>query len=74
MKNRITLLNGIRISLDMLKSYRGMHNTNIRTGDIERWYVCLYVGGEDEITQIFDTAEERDAFLSRLDNYFQEIA
>jgi hypothetical protein len=65
MKNKITTPDGIRIALDNLSAYL---SDNLK--------VSLFSIGDDDMscTNIhFNTTEERDAFLARLDAYFQEI-
>lgn len=71
MKNRITTPGGVRIPIEDIGPYYAYGNTH------ERPIVVIErrgIAGEGEEIVRFPTAEERDAFLARLDNYFQEIA
>jgi hypothetical protein len=71
MKNRITTPDGMRIPIDDIGPYQTYDNTHERPSVIiER----RGIAGEGETIVRFNTIEERDAFLARLDNYFQEIA
>jgi len=69
MKNRITTPDGVRIPIEDIGPYSVYeHSLGSPAIYIERRGLC-----DDGIIVCFDTTEERDAFLARLDNYFQEI-
>jgi hypothetical protein len=70
MKNRITTPDGTRIPIEDIGPYRGYEYQGFFNVVIERRGV---MGVKGEFIICFPTTEERDAFLARLDNYFQEI-
>jgi hypothetical protein len=71
MKNRITTPNGTRIPIEDIGPYRKYEYEEFFNVVIERRGVT---GEKGDLIVTFDSTEERDAFLARLDNYFQEIA
>jgi hypothetical protein len=90
MKNRITTPDGIRIIVDQIVEYWASDQESQWTGSGYRIKfanllfiksTAVHGSGWEEDFSIsstrrceFDTTAERDAFLARLDNYFQEIA
>jgi hypothetical protein len=71
MNNRITTPDGTRIILTDATKYK---KANGVPGGPEGFYYLEVFNGTTFTNVIFNTAEERDAFLARLDAYFQEIA
>jgi hypothetical protein len=67
MKNKITTPGGIRVDLDKIDTYKPDEAKDVPK-------LLVFFSGDGEATKfLFDTTEERDAFLARLDAYFQEI-
>jgi hypothetical protein len=74
MKNRITLLNSTRIILDHVVGYTTWDDDDEEKGLGDDWPLTLFFSHKTDETIVFDNPKERNAFLARLDNYFQEIA
>jgi hypothetical protein len=71
MKHRITTPDGTRIPIEDIGPYQAYsYNYESPTVIIERRGVY---GVKGDLIVKFNTPEERDAFLARLDAYFQEI-
>lgn len=70
MKNRITLPTGMRVIVQDIVSYTSWPES----AQVEDFPLSISLRDRSDEVAIFKTEQERDAFLARLDNYFQEIA
>jgi len=86
MKYKITMPNGCRVVVDEIVAYWAMNERRSSTGCLYPGHYlylensAVWGWGDEDSLKIssseyfeFDTSEERDAFLARLDNYFEEI-
>ena len=64
--NRITTPDGVRLILDHVVGYTTWD-------DDDEMRLTIFFGYKTDDTIVFNNSTERDAFIARLDAYFEEI-